>query len=244
MKHVLIADDDKVLVKMLQTGLAKFSDRFEAIYVNDGLEAMNVLNSKPIDIMVTDIQMPMMDGLVLLAFMQGSFPDIPCIIMTSHGTSSLKVQLEKDVLHFIDKPVKPDELGRMILLAFEKKGSGGMQKIGIADLLSLIMMGKKTCIFKLRTEEGTTGYFYFHEGELFNAVWGKQAGEKAVLDMLGCEKAELTFTKAPRAAGRKQIEKPLSDLISLAKKSRLSLNTNQLKQKKVNSQSLRAKGSA
>lgn len=232
MKYALIADDDKVLVKTLQTGLSKFSDKFEAIYVHDGLEAMNVLNSKPIDILVTDIQMPMMDGLVLLAFMQGSFPNIPCIIMTSHGTSELKTQLKKDILHFIDKPVKPDELGNMILSAFEKKGSKGNQKIGIADLLSLIMMGKKTCIFKLRAEDNTMGYFYFHEGELFNAVWGKQTGEKAVLDMLGCEKAELTFTKAPQAVGKKQIEKSLSALIALAKKSSLSLKTNQLTKKK------------
>ncbi|NOY68886.1 MAG: response regulator [Deltaproteobacteria bacterium] len=232
MKTVLIADDDKVLVKTLQAGLAKFSDKFEAIYVNDGLEAMNILNSKPIDIMVTDIQMPMMDGLVLLAFMQGSFPDIPCIIMTSHGTSELKAQLKKDVLHFIDKPVRPDELGRMILSSFEKKEGKEKQKIGIADLLSLIMMGKKTCIFKLRTQEGTTGYFYFHEGELFSAVWGKLTGEEAVLEMLGCEKAELTFTKAPQSAGKKTMEKSLSELISLAKKSNLSLKTNQLKQKK------------
>jgi len=232
MKHVLIADDDKVLVKSLQIGLSKFSGKFEAIYVQDGLEAINVLNSRPIDLVITDIQMPMMDGLVLLAFMQGSFSDIPCIIMTSHGTSELKAQLKNEIIDFIDKPVRPDQLGRMILSVFEKKKTGRWAKIGIADLLSLIMIEKKTCIFKINAGVNEKGYFYFHEGELYNAVWGKQTGEKAVLAMLACENAELTFTRAPEKPGKKQIEKPLSELIELAKKSNLSLKTSRLKKKK------------
>ena len=225
MKKVLIADDDEVLIKVLEVGLKKYHDHFEPIFVPNGLEAINVLNAQPIDVVVTDIQMPMMDGLVLLAFMREGFPNLPCIIMTAYGTPQLKEQLKKDVLHFIDKPVRADKLGEMIRLALDRKPSDARNRIAIADLLNLIMMGGKTCIFKLKTRDAKSGYFYFHEGDLFNAVWEKSRGEEAVLKMLEYEDAELTFTKAPQAKGEKQIHKDLSELISLAKSSRLSVQT-------------------
>jgi DNA-binding NtrC family response regulator len=119
MKKALIVDDSKVLIKTLQKGFEKYQDVFQAIYAEDGLEAMNILNQEPVSLVVTDIQMPMIDGLVLLAFIRERYPDLPCIIMSSYGSDELKGQVNRDILHFIDKPFKVDELARIILSALD-----------------------------------------------------------------------------------------------------------------------------
>jgi YesN/AraC family two-component response regulator len=232
MKTVLIADDNEVLLEAFRAGLKKYENEFNTVYVENGYEALNVLNSQPIDLVITDIQMPMMDGLVLLAFMRENFPKLPCIIMSSYGTPGLKEEIKNDILHFIDKPVAIDKMAKLILstLNAEKKDTA-QSRIAIADLLKMIMKVKKTCIFKLHASDGKKGFFYFHEGELFNASWGKHQGEKAVMMMLACEEAELTFTKAPDQKGIKRVNKSLAELLELAKSSNLSITSSSLKKK-------------
>jgi CheY-like chemotaxis protein len=224
MKKTLIVDDSKVLIKTLQKGFEKYQDIFQAIYAEDGLEAMNILNQGPVSLVVTDIQMPMIDGLVLLAFIRERYPNLPCIIMSSYGSAELKDQVNRDILHFIDKPFKVDELAQIILSALDRPKDKKPNRISIYDLLYLIIFGRKTCIFKIMPEEGQSGYYYFYKGELFNAIFGELKGEEAVIKMLTYENAKVVFTKPPIHAGRDLVNIDINKLIQHAKKSKLSID--------------------
>ncbi len=223
MKKVLIVDDSKVLIIALKGGLAKYKDKFETIYAGDGLEAMNLLDEHSVSLVVTDIQMPVMDGLVLLAFIRERYPDIPCIIMSAYGDDELKSQVSPDIIHFIEKPVQVGKLAEMIIKAIYKNKGGKTGRIAISDLLNLIILGKKTCIFKIIPEKGDSGYYYFYQGDLYNAVCGDRQGADAVKAMLQYDKARLVFTKAPETKGVKKVNADLKQLIRQARASKLSV---------------------
>jgi CheY-like chemotaxis protein len=231
MKKALIVDDSKVLIHTLQKGFEKYQDSFQAIYAENGLEAMNILDQEPFSLVVTDIQMPMIDGLVLLAFIRERYPDLPCIIISSYGSDELKDQVNRDILHFIDKPFKVDELAKIILSALKNPKGQNPKRISIYDLLYLIIFGRKTCIFKIMPEDGQSGYYYFNKGELYNAIFGKLKGEEAVIKMLTYENAKVVFTKPPKHAGRDLVNVDINKLIQQAKSSKLSIDI----EKKVSS---------
>jgi len=63
MEKVLIAEDNPVLVKILKAGLKNYADKFETLTAKDGEEAMEIVEREPIALLVTDLQMPKVDGL-------------------------------------------------------------------------------------------------------------------------------------------------------------------------------------
>ena len=68
MKYVLIVDDEEKLLLTMQAGFEPFKDRFEILTARNGKEAVQLLAATKINLVVTDLKMPEMDGFELLAF--------------------------------------------------------------------------------------------------------------------------------------------------------------------------------
>ncbi len=223
MKKVLIVDDNEVLIETLQYGFEKYQMHFQPVYAQNGLEAMNLLDEQSIALVVTDIQMPMVDGLVLLAFIKERYPDIPCMVMTAYGDDELKELVGEDVSHFVSKPVHVHNLAQTIVAELSREKKSKIDRIAIRDLSSHIVVKRKTCVFKLISDEGQPGYFYFYKGDLYNAVCGSLKGEEAVLKMLTYENAKIAFSKPPEHKGIKNVSIDSNKLIQFTKTSKLSV---------------------
>jgi len=224
MKKVLIAEDSKTLTQALKHGLEPYEGEFDVVFVENGLEAMNVLGAESIDLVVTDIHMPMIDGLVLLAYMLENCPQTGCIIITSYGDEKLKEELRENILHFIDKPVDPAKLARLIRDTLKDSSDRRrMKNMAMVDLMNMIMVGKKTCVFQLNASDGAQGLFYFQNGELFNVVQGSKKGAEAFKTMLAWPSAEIRFLKAPAKKGRKEIPQSMPELIKMAQSAALKI---------------------
>jgi CheY-like chemotaxis protein len=91
-KKVLIVDDEKPFLLSLADGLGAYAKDFEVVTASNGKEAVKVLNSSGVDLVVTDLRMPKMDGFELLAHMSGTYPGIPVIVMTAYGTPAIEIQ--------------------------------------------------------------------------------------------------------------------------------------------------------
>lgn len=199
MDKVLIAEDNPVLAKILKAGLKKYEDKFETITVKDGEEAINVLRLEQITLLITDLQMPKIDGLSLLAHMNENHPEIPCIVMTAHGTKQIKEKLQQDVLNFIEKPFEIDDLVRAIIPALDKDAPlGSLNGISIANFLQMIEMEQKTCLFEVNSQEGK-GFFYFEDGVLYDAVFGDIKGLEAALKLIPMENVKIRFKNVSRS---------------------------------------------
>ncbi len=69
MDKVLIVDDDAQLLTIITDTLKKYRNKFELITAKDGLDAIKVMRKQPVSLVVTDLKMPNVNGLVLLAYM-------------------------------------------------------------------------------------------------------------------------------------------------------------------------------
>ncbi len=214
MDAILIAEDDEKFKKILNIGLKKYEDRFKIITVGNGEEAVEVLEREPIAVLVTDLLMPKMDGLALLAYMNEHHPETPCIVMTAHGTPRIKKKLQEDVLRYIEKPFKPDELAKAILPALDQDIPGGaLRGISIASFLQMIEIEAKTCLVEVEDPTNSKGLFYCKNGVLFDVVCGDLKGVDAALEILGMDNLKIRFKTLPAKKVLRRIETPLMALI-------------------------------
>jgi len=106
---ILIVDDEEIIVRLLSMSLR--SDGYETVTAGNGEEALKVLEAESPDIVVTDIKMPVMDGLELLKRIKKIDAEKEVIIVTGHGDiDSTITALQYGASDFINKPVRDEAL--------------------------------------------------------------------------------------------------------------------------------------
>ena len=107
--RVLVVDDERAMAEMLADGLA---DRgYQATALSSSEEAKDRLRTDPYDALVTDLRMPGVDGLALLAEARRLSPDLPVIVMTAYGAVDSAVEsIRRGASHYLTKPFRLDEL--------------------------------------------------------------------------------------------------------------------------------------
>lgn len=120
MNKILIVDDE-LNMRLVLTAMLK-KEGYEIASAADGNEALSILKSGPIDVVITDLKMPNVDGMELLNHMNDKHPAIPVIIITAHGTVATAVEaLKKGALDYITKPFDLDELKNVISKAMKTR---------------------------------------------------------------------------------------------------------------------------
>lgn len=214
MDKVLIAEDDRILLKRLSHGLKKYSDKFEVVLAGDGKEAIDILKLEPVSLVVTDIQMPQMNGIVLLAYVHTYHPNTPCIVMTSYGTSRLKAKLPKDLLRFFQKPLNVDDLAQAIIAALERQEPHETAEgISLVSFLKMIEMEQVSCIFEIKSPNKPTGALYFENGVLYDATCGDISGEAAALELIARKISTYHFKNLPEETLIRRIKTDLDELV-------------------------------
>jgi len=106
---VLIVDDNAEMARSLADGLI---DRgYDALGVGSGREAIEALSSQRVDAVVTDLRMPNVDGMEVLAASRRLVPERPVIIMTAFSAIDSAVEsIRRGAYHYLTKPFKIDEL--------------------------------------------------------------------------------------------------------------------------------------
>jgi two-component system response regulator AtoC len=113
---ILIADDERNICKVLAATLRR--EGYEVVTAPDGEKAISLLSSGTIQVVVTDLKMPKVDGLEVLQYVQKSFPQIPVIIITAHGTVDNAVAaLKNGAFDYITKPFEKSDLIQIIAKA-------------------------------------------------------------------------------------------------------------------------------
>jgi CheY-like chemotaxis protein len=122
MKHVLIVEDEKTFQLTLLDGLRKYEQDFRVLTAENGKVAREVLETLPVDLVVTDLKMPGMDGFELLSLIRKNHPYVPVIVMTAFGNSELEKWLQSvGVFAYLEKPIDFTELTNKILSALALK---------------------------------------------------------------------------------------------------------------------------
>jgi predicted regulator of Ras-like GTPase activity (Roadblock/LC7/MglB family)/ActR/RegA family two-component response regulator len=191
MRNVLIVDDERSFLLSLVEGLSVYAADFNTLTAVNGKEAVDVLRSRNVDLVVTDLKMPEMDGFQLLAYMSKEYPQIPMIVMTAYCTPEIKQRIEDlGSFRLLEKPLNFKDLVDSIFAELAGKSKGYIRGITMPTFLQLVEMEKKTCTLKI-SSEGKSGFLYFSEGILMDADNGTDTGEKAAYDIVSWNEPEI-----------------------------------------------------
>jgi len=110
---VLIVDDDRMVLEMLAHAFAKFG--FKVFRAHNGSEAWNLYNNEKIHLVLTDIQMPEMDGKELSRRIRSCSQHTKIVVMTGGaGDAAMELITDGTADHFFPKPLKISDICSML----------------------------------------------------------------------------------------------------------------------------------
>jgi cyclic di-GMP phosphodiesterase len=118
--HILIADDEEAIREVVSTLLE--GQGYRCLTVANGRQALEALSTHPVDLVLSDMIMPEMDGLQLLSWLRTHDRDIPVIMVTAmHDVSTALEALRRGAYDYILKPFEKDQLFMGVRRALEHR---------------------------------------------------------------------------------------------------------------------------
>lgn len=112
-RNILIVDDSDELTNVIADFLGMFG--YCVYTARDGIDALQWLEKQTMDLVVSDIHMPRMDGYTLMTEIKTRYPDTPIILITGFGVSEAKkMAFEKGADAFVAKPFHLKDLKGVI----------------------------------------------------------------------------------------------------------------------------------
>ncbi|MCX7794614.1 MAG: response regulator [Thermodesulfovibrionales bacterium] len=116
---ILIAEDDEIARDVLKEILKE--EGYPVLTARDGLEAINLLRTEEIRLVITDLKMPGADGMEVLKSAKKINPEIIVVILTAYGTLDIALQAIKEGAYdYLAKPFKVEEIVFLAAKAFER----------------------------------------------------------------------------------------------------------------------------
>ncbi len=109
-KRILIAEDEQAVLYSMKVLIEQIDDEFEVYSANNGRQALELINGLDIDLLITDIKMPEMDGLELIREVQKKYPSIKILAMSGVGDQYLKAAKSFGASYVFHKPFERDKL--------------------------------------------------------------------------------------------------------------------------------------
>ncbi len=118
METILIVDDEKNYLVVLEALLSP--EGYEIVTADNGPDALRSIGNSDLDLVITDMKMPVMDGMELLDKCKKINPELPVIMMTAHGTIEMAVEaMKKQAYDYFTKPFQNEQLKLTVRKALE-----------------------------------------------------------------------------------------------------------------------------
>lgn len=187
MKNILIVDHDPILLKTF-VGLLKAQGGFiNVLSANSGTEALDVIKSETIHIVITGLSLPEIDGFELLTLITKGYPDIRVIIMTHNASSMLRAKIKQTptAVH-VDPTIDISLLTKRIFTELHIDYGGQIRGLSLSSFLQMIKLEGHTCTLQI-SAKGKSGCLHLIDGDLIAASHGPLRGEAAALQILAWE---------------------------------------------------------
>ena len=205
----LFVDDDPVFLMTL-TGLLKQISKANWAFrtATNHSQALEHLKAQPVDIVVLDIEMPVMDGIEFLRLLQRTNPGQQVVMLSARlDETARKRSMELGATMFLEKPSSPDGFRALfaaldaLAAAGPPSGFRGIMQLGLPDVLQMECLGRKSSILSV-SAGNRRGQIYISEGELVHAECGQLQGEMALYSLLGLTGGEFTLQPFAEPARR------------------------------------------
>ncbi len=213
MKTVLLVEDEAPLREALGEGLRLAG--YGVRTADGGLRAIETLGRGGVEVVITDLCMPGVDGFSLLEHLGRHHPELPVIVLTGYGfpdAGAFVTHLGARV--FLEKPIRIADLAGAIggLLA-AGEGESRVQGFTLPSFLQLMELDKKTCLVAVAAGGGRDGHLGFDRGRLTHALTsGGREGDAAVGEMFAWREPRLRVSPVLQPP-RPNVRTPLATLL-------------------------------
>lgn len=119
--RVLIVDDEALVRESILDSLPAGFTGFEAC---DGLDALEKIQRNAPDVILTDFNMPRMDGSELVRTLYESRVEIPVVMLTGRGSRSIHIDAwVRGIFDYLEKPFEPEMLSKVLNSAIQSQGT-------------------------------------------------------------------------------------------------------------------------
>ena len=206
--RVLLVDDSPQFTDLLKQHLVKKREPSWIVHTADNYSsALVCLKSNQVDLVVLDINMPVMDGLQFLTMLKRSRPSLPVVVLSGMVTPANRDYALQHgaalVLDKMDLAAGFDAIYPALEATAETPAEGfhGMvRQVGLMELLQLECLGRKSSVLEIKGPN-VDGRIYISDGAIIHAELGSILGEKALARLYGLKGGEFrvaAFTQPSR----------------------------------------------
>ena len=200
-KQFLFVDDDPTFLSGISQLFGEMSKgTWEVFTAENHSQALALLRRRSVDVVVLDLDMPVMDGLQFLRLLTKTNPGQQVVILTGRATEeSRKLCLESGAALFLEKLITPegfsavfDALEAVSNAAPQDGFRGMMRRVGLQEVLQMECLGKKSSLLEVFTGK-VRGRICIFEGQIVHAESGSLQGEMALYGLLGLRGGEFNL---------------------------------------------------
>ncbi|MFH1749252.1 MAG: response regulator [Planctomycetota bacterium] len=122
MKRILFVDDEPKVLEGIQRMLRPMRHEWDTVFAQNGREALGILTEQPVDVVVSDMRMPGMDGVQLLTEVMRRYPQIIRIALSGHSEREMILRAVGPTHQYLAKPCDPEMLRSAVARAVALRG--------------------------------------------------------------------------------------------------------------------------
>jgi CheY-like chemotaxis protein len=196
--QLLFVDDDKDFLTVVQDFFGALGENAWQIHcATSADEALEMLKVRKIDLVVTDVNMPMLDGIQFLRILNRRHPDLKKAVITAIATEEKRSAcLSEGAELFIEKPRSPEGLKSIFVMLEElmtwtpNEGfQGVLRRVGLQDVIQMECLGRNSSILEIHNRQ-VRGRVYIEDGWIIHAQVGDTMGENAFYNLLALPSGE------------------------------------------------------
>ena len=207
---VLLVDDSMAFLETVSETFEVLSGGCWEIHKASAADqALSILQQHRIELVVLDINMPMLDGVQLLGVIHRRHSDVKKVVLTGNASDAHRTTcLASGAELFLEKPITPEGFSTVFNLLndlfvwSQREGfSGTLRQVGLTDVIQIECLRRNSCILEVHNPE-TTGSIYIEVGEIVHARGAGLEGEQALYRLLSMRNGEFRIQPFKNSAKR------------------------------------------
>src|SRR5262245_22788607 len=191
----LFVDDDPQFLETVTQSKQSSKAHWAFRTATNHLQALEQLKAQPVEIIVLDIEMPVMDGIEFLRLLRQAHPGQRVVMLSPRvgDEAARKTSMELGAVLYLEKPWTPEGF-QSLFAALEtltttttgpQSGSGfrGVMQVGLHDVLQMECLGRKSSILAV-SAGSRKGQIFIKDGAIIHAEYGQVQGEIALYGLL------------------------------------------------------------
>lgn len=192
LRRVLFVDDDAVFIETVRELMSEVSNgHWEVLTASSPSQAFSLLQAQPIDLVVVDVQMGVMDGIQMLSLLNRGYPNVQKAVLTGYTSEKYRAAcLSNGAELFLEKPTTPSGwqslygvLNELIKLRPEEGFRGVLRRVGLQDVIQMECLARSSSVLEVSNGQ-VDGKIFIETGQIVHAQVGIISGEDAFNELL------------------------------------------------------------